>query len=470
MTIVRSTRDLIRHIANGEITTEAYAESLLERCRTLAHLNAFIAIDEDQVREAAKARDAERSVGAALGPLHGLPVVVKDNIYTRDLPTTGGTPAFTGFRPGRDASTVRALLDDGAIILGKTNLHELAFGVTSNNGRFGAVGNPYDPARIAGGSSGGTAAAIGAGMATAGLGTDTGGSTRIPASLCGVAGFRPSVGRYGGDGVMTMSRTRDTVGPMASDVAGLRLLDAAMAFGVADADIMPPLHGLRLGYPRRMIEQLAAPEMDAAFAGVVAALRDAGAAIVAIELSDLMPLNARASIPIALYEVRREWIAFLNEALGIGLHDFVASLASPDVGRLFGMIANEPLPGAVYANAVGVDRRAMRHLYGRRFAEHGLAAIIRPTTPVTAAPIATCATVQIGTESVDIFSALTRFTDPGSVAGLPSVTVPAGMVDGLPFGLDLDGPIGGDSALLAVAAAVEAALGPIAPPSLSAAR
>jgi len=466
MLIGQTTAEIIRNIADGSVSAEDYAKTSLARCREQAYLNAFIAIDEAQVLAAARAADAHRLSGAALGTLHGLPVAIKDNIYTKDMPTTGGTPAFAGFRPGRDASTVSALLDAGAILLGKTNLHELAFGVTSKNEHFGAVGNPYDPVRVAGGSSGGTASAISAGMASAGLGTDTGGSTRIPAALCGIAGFRPTTGRYGGDGVFTMSRTRDTVGPMANDVAGLRLLDAAMAFGVADADRVPSLRGVRFGLPRGMIEQLAAPEMVAAIEPAIQALRDAGAVIVEVEIFGIVALNAAASVPMAVYEIRREWAAFLDTTLKIGMDEFGSRIASRDVKNLFAMVAGEPLPETVYADAVGAKRRAMRHIYGNCFAAHGIAAILRPTTPVTAPPIASCDTVRIGPETVDVFHAMTLFCDPSSVAGIPSVTVPAGLLDGLPFGLDLDGPYGEDADLLAVAAAVEAVIGRLPPPVL----
>jgi mandelamide amidase len=466
MPIGQPTTEIVRQIAEGSLSAEDCAATLLARCRAMAHLNAFIAIDEAHVMEAARAADARRRAGALLGPLHGLPVAIKDNIYTEELPTTAGTPAFAGFRPGRDASTVAALREAGAIVLGKANLHELAFGVTSNNAHSGAVGNPYDPSRIAGGSSGGTACAIAAGLTPAGLGTDTGGSTRIPAALCGIAGFRPSPGRYGGDGVFTMSRTRDTVGPMASDVAGLRLLDGAMAFGTAGLDRVPSLRGVRFGLPRRMIDRLAAPDMAAAIEPAIAAIRAAGAVIIEIEMGDIAELNAAASVPLAVYEVRREWAAFLEETLKIGLADFARQIASPDVRHLFGLVAGEPLPEAAYADAVGPKRGAMRRIYGNCFAEHGIVAILRPTTPVTAAPIASCETVRIGSETVDIFHAMTRFCDPSSVAGIPSVTIPAGLLDGLPFGLDLDGPFGCDDALLAVAAAVEAAIGRLPPPTL----
>jgi mandelamide amidase len=461
-----STAELLNHIAQGDISAESYAVSALSECRNYTQLNAFISIDEEQVIEAARACDRKRAAGMSLGPLHGLPVAVKDNIYTCNLPTTGGSPAFKDFRPARNASTVQSLLDQGAILLGKTNLHELAFGVTSNNGYYGPVRNPYDPTRVAGGSSGGTASAISAGMTPAGIGTDTGGSTRIPSAFCGIAGFRPTVGRYGGDGLMTMSRTRDTVGPMASDVMGLRLLDAALAFGFAGICSVPSLRGVRLGFPRRMVAQLASPEMADAIERVLQSIRDAGATIVDIDLAEIVTLNASASIPIAIYEVRREWIAFLSETLGIGLSAFTGLLGSPDVRHLFEMISDRPMPDADYGKAIGVVRPAMRHAYGECFSKHGIGAILRPTTAVTAVPIATCEAVDIGGEAVDIFSALTRFADPSSVAGLPSVTVPAGTIDGLPFGLDLDGPFGGDDEILSLAAALERVLGRLAPPSV----
>jgi mandelamide amidase len=215
-----------------------------------------------------------------------------------------------------------------------------------------------------------------------------------------------------------------------------------------------------------MIEQLAAPAMATAAQSVADRLADAGASIVEIDLSGLAALNARASIPIALFEVRREWLAFLNETLKIGLEDFVQTLASPDVRRLFGAIVDRPLPDQAYAEAVGAARHAMRQLYGRCFAQYGIAAILRPTTPVTAVPIATSDFARIGDEDLDIFVAMTRFVDPSSVAGLPSVTIPAGLLDGLPFGVDLDGPIGSDGATLALADAAQTAIGRIARPSL----
>ena len=181
--------EAVAQMARGELTAERYAEALLARCQAARALNAFITQEPGRVLEDARARDRERRAGAKPGPLFGLPVPVKDSVNTRDYPTSGGTPALRDFRPKEDAPLVAALKAAGAIVLGKTNLHELSFGWTSNNLAFGAVHNPYDPTRIPGGSSGGTAAAIAARLAPLGVAEDTEGSIRVPAAFCGIAGI-----------------------------------------------------------------------------------------------------------------------------------------------------------------------------------------------------------------------------------------------------------------------------------------
>src|SRR5258708_2205485 len=173
----RGAADAVR---NGEQTAEALAEALLARCAAASPLNAFISLEADGLRGAARAADQRRQRGERLGPLHGVPLALKDNIDTADFPTTGGTPALAAHRPKRNAPIVQHLLDAGAIVLGKTNLQELAFGPTNNNAAFGPARNPYDPTRIPGGSSGGSAAAVAARLAPAALGTDTRGARPAP--------------------------------------------------------------------------------------------------------------------------------------------------------------------------------------------------------------------------------------------------------------------------------------------------
>ncbi len=175
--------------------------------------------------EAARDCDRRRLAGAKSGPLFGLPIPIKDSVNTHDYPTTAGTPALRGFRPAQDAPVVKALRDAGALVLGKTNLHELSFGWTSDNHAFGAVHNPYAPTRIPGGSSGGTAAAVAAHMAPLGVAEDTQGSIRVPAALCGICGFRPTTGRYSTRGCVPISPLFDQIGPHARTVSDLALFD-----------------------------------------------------------------------------------------------------------------------------------------------------------------------------------------------------------------------------------------------------
>jgi Asp-tRNA(Asn)/Glu-tRNA(Gln) amidotransferase A subunit family amidase len=243
--------DAIAAIRQGDITAESYAAALLFRADRLRELNAYITLNREGLMEGARAIDVERRHGGRLGPLAGLPLLVKDNIDSAALPTTAGSKGLGENRPKQDAPVLKTLLSRAALLMAKMNMHELAIGITSSNAAYGPVRNPYDQKLIAEGSSGGTAAGIAARMAPAGLGTDTGGSVRIPAALCGIVGLRPSVGngtkRYSAAGVVPISDTRDTVGPMGRTVGDVALLDSI----VANLSVPKPvaLTGLRLGVP-----------------------------------------------------------------------------------------------------------------------------------------------------------------------------------------------------------------------------
>src|SRR5262249_2733802 len=221
----RTAADAIR---NGEQTAEALAEALLARCAAASPLNAFITLEAERLRAAARAADQRRQRGERLGALHGVPLALKDNIDTADFPTTGGTPALAAHRPKRNAPIVQRLLDAGAIVLGKPNLQGLPYGPTNNSAAFGPARTPYDPTRIRGGWGGGGAAAVGARLAPAALGPDPGGSIRVPASLCGITSMRPTTLRWSQAGIIPLSHTRDTAGPMARHVADCALLDGVI--------------------------------------------------------------------------------------------------------------------------------------------------------------------------------------------------------------------------------------------------
>src|SRR2546422_9379795 len=198
--------DALSAIAAGDLRAETYAAVLLRRAQSLKNLNVLISQDPEQVLEAARAADKVRAHGHLLGPLHGLPLLIKDNINSAMPPTTGGTPSLLGNRPRANAHVLEALLRAGGIVFGKANMHELAFGITSNNGAFGPVRNPYDSSKIPGGSSGGNAAGVAARFAPARIGTDTGGYTGNPGPPSGDAGLRPPVGRHSGNGALPSVR------------------------------------------------------------------------------------------------------------------------------------------------------------------------------------------------------------------------------------------------------------------------
>ena len=446
----------LREIGAGRISPRDYAEALLAQCEAAAGLNAFIHLDPDRVLE-----DADRAARGSGGRLRGLPVPVKDNFDTDNMPTTGGTPGLRDHRPARNAPVVQRLIDDGAFVMGKLNMHELAYGITSNNGAFGPARNPYDPDRIPGGSSGGSGAAVGARMAPVALGSDTGGSVRIPAALCGVAGLRPSTGRYSQAGIVPISNTRDTAGPLARSVEDLALFDSVIA-GTADDLPAVSLKGARIGVPRGHYYENLHPETARVAEEALAALAVAGAVLVEADMPDVPRLDEAAGFPIALYETVIDLDCYLSgHGLPIDYAGLAGAAASPDVAGLLQSLTTPEgvIPEAVYREALDVTRPALQAAYADYFASNRVAAAIFPTTPLPAARIGEDETVDLNGEQAPTFLTFIRNTGPSSVAGIPGVTLPAGLsADGLPIGMELDGPAGGDRALLALCAAVEAVL------------
>lgn len=466
--------EVVGAIARGGLAARDYVDSVLERAEERTDLGAVVALDADGARAAASAVDAARSAGAPLGPLAGLPLLVKDNINTSSLPTTGGTAALADVRPSADAEVLARLVAAGAFVVGKTTMHELAFGITTTNlSPIAAITrNPYDPARIPGGSSGGTAAAVAARVAPAGLGSDTAASVRIPASFSGIAGLRPSTGgrrrRYSGSGVLPLSHTLDTVGPMARTVRDLALLDAVITDTTVPS--AADLAGLRVGVPAVLWNGL-----ESGVASVMGEARDrladAGVVLVDVDLPEALELAEKIVFPLALHEPRSAIPEYLAETgvEGISLETIAAGIASPDVAGAFGAVLAAPF-GEAYPDAVSVHRPALQQAYGEYFAAHEVDAILFPTSPVLPAPIDAVngsATMSVdGGPPVDTFTTTIRNVGPGICAGVPSLSLPAGLSSvGLPVGLSLEGPVDGDRALLAIGMAVEDLLGPVpAPP------
>ncbi|MBK7423106.1 MAG: hypothetical protein IPJ48_08420 [Propionivibrio sp.] len=245
-----SASSAIDAMKKGEMKAEAYMTALLDRAARFSKLNAFRTLNREKALESAAMADRLRATGSPLGLLHGLPIPVKDSFNSATLPTSNGTASMRDWVPRQDATTLSLIISRGALLMGKTNLHEMSFGWTSNNDEFGAVLNPYDTSRVPGGSSGGSAVAVSARMAPLALGEDTLGSIRVPASMCGVVGFRPTLGRYPSAGIMPLTNNKfDQPGPIARCVADIALFDAAM-LGQTSPVVAMPMNGTRIGVPQ----------------------------------------------------------------------------------------------------------------------------------------------------------------------------------------------------------------------------
>ncbi len=446
----------------GRAQAQETVAAALDRAAATGHLNAFITLDAEGARAEA-ARHDERG-----GPTRRWCLVVKDNVHVAGLPNSAGSPALADFVPATDAPVVTALRAAGAIVLGKTNMHELAMGVTSCNPTFGAVGNATDPALFAGGSSGGTAAAVAANIADAGLGTDTGGSIGIPAALNGIYGLRPTAGRYPSAGVTPLSVTRDTPGPMARTLDRVIALDTFVTGGrTADAasPTLPPERTVRLGLPRHVFtEDLEAP-VRAAWEAAVDRLTTARTTWVPVDTAHLVAYDARIGIHLVLGEFAAAFDHYLAEHdAGRTVAEVLDAAGDPAVAELLKAAALPTGPGypgpAALRRAVA-ERRAMQAAYAELFAANDLDAILSPTVPVCARPLHRHEdTLPLNGREAPTFATLIRNTSPGATAGQPSITLPLPVDDSPPVGLQLVGPRGGDRALLAVATLIDALLRP----------
>ena len=463
-----SAGDAVARMARGELSCERYAQALLDRCAQQRSLNAFITLEPALVLEHARARDDERRAGATPGALFGLPIPVKDSVNTRDYPTTGGTPALRTFRPRADAPVLAALKAAGAIVLGKTNLHELSYGWTSNNLAFGAVRNPYDRQRIPGGSSGGTAGAIAARLAPLGIAEDTEGSIRVPAAFCGIAGLRPTTGRYSTEGCVPISPLFDQVGPHARCVADLVLFDSVVT-GEAPLAPAATLRGVRLGVARDYWFAGLDPEVERVAAQALQRLENAGAVLVEAPLPGVGALVDHATYQIQNHDVRLALARYLSTyGAPVDLEQLIAR-ASPDIQAAF---RSYVLPGGEHFVGETMYRAArdryvpeLKRGYHDYFARHRLAAMVFPATRVPAPRIGDDTTLDIAGQAVPFEDAVARNIAPGSTAGLPGLVLPAGLTGGgLPVALEFDAPAGADRSLLSVGAALEQVLGCIAAP------
>ncbi|HET9477208.1 MAG TPA: amidase family protein [Dehalococcoidia bacterium] len=458
-----------RAIRSGEVSSETYVSALLERAHAYADLKAFITIDEASVLQAA--RQADRSLRAGRSaPLLGVPLAVKDSYLTKGLTATFGTAVLARYKPTRDAVAVAGVKDAGAIVFGKNNLVEMSYGLTGFNEHHGQVKNPYNNAHVTGGSSSGAGASVAARIVPAALGGDTVGSIRVPASLCGVVGYKPTPGLWPSKGVAPISHTLDTTGLLARSVEDCDLVDAVLTKRpVESSNETANLKGVKFAYaPRQYLVDVDGRAVSV-FREALRRLEDAGAELVEVDLGgDFLALTARTTWPIFFHETMpavREFLAanevpasFEQIYAGLGEH-IRAAWSHAVVSSGPGYISDEK-----YLTALNADRLELR----RRLASMAFAradALLFPTTPCTAPRIENQWMFQVdGKEVTEIF--LSRNTHPSSSAGLPGITLPMGLdFEGLPLGLELDAASGRDRDLLALARRVEQVLEPVPGPT-----
>jgi mandelamide amidase len=456
-------------LRRGDFSAVEYVQALLAQCDAGRSLNAFITLRPEQVLAAARECDQRRSSGAPLGPLHGLPIPIKDSVNTAELPTTAGTRALRNFQPRDDAPLVQALGKAGAIVLGKTNLHELSYGYTSNNHVFGQIHNPYNPAHIPGGSSGGTGAAIAYRMAPLGVAEDTEGSIRVPAALCGITGFRPTTRRYPTQACAPISPLFDQVGPHARSVRDLLLFDSALA-GTAGAAQPVALKTLRLGIIRSYWFSGLDSEVERVTRAALQALQHAGVELVEDDLPELPHLIELITDPVQNHDVKPSLTRYLADYRTDVTFEELLAQASPDVWLLIEPAitpgGKDFVPDAQYEEIVRVHLPKLRGMYRDYFAKSGVAAIVFPATMLPAPKLGEeDMEVDVAGRRLPLDVAMARNIAPGSTTGLPGLVMPAGLThSGLPVALEFDGPSGSDRQLLSIGLALETVLRPLPPP------
>jgi aspartyl-tRNA(Asn)/glutamyl-tRNA(Gln) amidotransferase subunit A len=442
-----------RLLRRREISPVELVDACLERIENLdPSINAFITLTAESSRRRARLAERELRRGGARSPLYGIPICLKDNFWTKGVRTTAGSKILGDFVPDADSDVAIRLAQAGAILLGKTNMHEFAYGITSENPHYGSVRNPRARDRISGGSSGGSAAAVATGMAFASVGTDTGGSIRIPAALCGIVGLKPTFGLVSVAGTVPLCESMDHAGPLARSVADACIVFEAIA-GEYPRGVTRPNHRrlrrkarkrFRLGWPEQYYFERVDSGVRTAINAAVKTLEQLGARI------------ERVSLPHLQESVEASTNAGLAEATSFhesqGYYPARAGEYGEDVrGRLE---AGTKVRATDYLHALTV-KRMLRRDFDNAFER--VDAILAPASPIPA-PRLGQDEVEIGGEKAGVRALLVGASRPANFTGHPALAVPCGFTPaGLPVGLQLIGPRWGEAKLLTIAYAYEKA-------------
>ena len=441
--------EIAEKIRNKEISCETVVKECLEQCKQFADYNAFITLFEEQSIAVAKAYDEMLDADYVVGPLHGVPIVLKDNIYLKGSRTTGGSKILGDFIPGYDATVAARLKSAGAIILGKTNMHEFAYGGTTENIHYGIAHNPWDFKRNPAGSSGGTGASVAARCAFGGLGTDTGGSIRLPASVNNLVGLRPTIGRVSNYGIIPLAYSEDTCGPITRTVEDCALMLNVMAghdyhdknsSKVETEDYTKDLNrgifGLRIGIIKDYCTQHNQPDVEVRYDEAIQKFKEMGAVVREVELPDLDLLISAQTVVDAVEPAayHLDWMRNQPEDYG---EDVRLEL---EMSMMFG--------GTQYVQSLAY-RSLLKSAIEDVFKDVDV--IVTPTLPYTAPEIGKPVIDLPGGFSQDALAAIWHYTAIASITGKPALSVPAGFDSaGLPVGITIMGDSFAESLLFRV--------------------
>jgi aspartyl-tRNA(Asn)/glutamyl-tRNA(Gln) amidotransferase subunit A len=454
-------KHLSKLIASREISCLEVLDATRERIQKLnPKLNAFITILDDSARREAKHADSLIKQGKYLGPLHGIPISFKDLIYVNGVKSTSGSKILADFVPDYDSTVTRKLRKAGAIIVGTNNTHEFACGITNINPHYGSSKNPWDPARMSGGSSGGSAVAVSSGMSLASIGTDTSGSIRVPASLCGIFGLKPTYGRVSKHGVMPLAPSIDHIGPLARSAWDI----AAVLQGIAGYDKMDPSSArvavpdylkelassetrnnnddinekFKIGIPKQFFFDMIEPKVMEVFRAFVDRLNGCGITTVSnvdVDGTDKIFETWRAIRLGESAATHDEWMVSRPQDYG------------EDVLRM--LQKGQEITAVHYINALQKWRREIKNAFLK--AMSGYDALLVPTT-IIPAPFLDQKEVNIEGKTIEVYLSLNRLTTVFDITGLPALNIPAGLVDSkLPVGVQLVGRPFDESRILKIA-------------------
>jgi aspartyl-tRNA(Asn)/glutamyl-tRNA(Gln) amidotransferase subunit A len=456
----------------GEVSSSDLLEATLDRAsRTEAQLHAYLTIDREKAKEAARKADAELEDGLDRGPLHGIPVALKDNMCTRGVETTASSQILAGYIPPYDATVTRKLKEAGAVIVGKTNLDEFAMGSSTENSAYGASYNPWDISRIPGGSSGGSAAAVAVGSAFAALGSDTGGSIRQPASLTGVVGLKPTYGTVSRYGLIAFASSLDQIGPLSRSVEDAALtLEAIWGHDPMDATsyageypnlsaaLDSGVSGLKVGVVRELAGEGYEPAVESAVSVMVDKLSDAGAAVVEVSLPTfdialsayylIAPAEASANL------ARFDGVRYGHRGEGTTTESLMARSRAegfgPEVIRRI-LLGTYALSAGYYDAFYGQAQKVRSAIQGDFARAYGIVdVLVSPTSPTVAFEAGARVDDPLAMYLSDIC------TIPSNLAGHPAISIPIGLDhQNLPIGFQVMAPALGETVMFQVAAAVE---------------